>query len=125
MSQRRVLDVGQCGFDHERISHFLNASFDVEIVQAHSHDEAIKLAGESKFDLILINRLLDADHAPGIEIIKELKSTDATANVPVMIVSNFQDAQDEAVGHGAEVGFGKAALDAPETMERFTKYLAG
>ncbi len=123
MPTRRVLDVGQCNFDHTRISHYLNANFDVEISQAHSFDEAIKLAGESPWDLVLINRLLDADQSSGMEILKTLKSNEATASIPVMLISNFDDAQKAAVAAGAENGFGKANLDADATMESLGKFL--
>ncbi len=123
MSTRKVLDVGQCHFDHSRISHYLKANFDVEIVQAQSFAESIKLAGESDYDLILINRLLDADHSPGMDILKKLKSDDSTSSVPVMIVSNFDDAQAAAVDEGAVPGFGKANLDSEATKELLDTYL--
>ena len=123
MPARKVLDVGQCDFDHSRISHFLTKKFDVEIIRAHSFAEAIRLAGESKLDLILINRLLDADQSAGIEILKTLKADQSTASVPVMLVSNFEDAQADAVSAGAEQGFGKATLDSDATMEKLGKFL--
>ena len=59
--KRRLLDVGQCNADHFRISKTLGKIFDIEIQRAHSHDEAIKLAMATPFNLVLINRLLDAD----------------------------------------------------------------
>ena len=123
MPIRKVLDVGQCNFDHTRISHFLKTNFDVEISQAHSFDEAIALAGESSWDLVLINRLLDADQSSGMEILKSLKSNEVTAAIPVMLVSNFEDAQKAAVDAGAEAGFGKANLDAETTLESLGKFL--
>ena len=33
MSTRRVLDVGQCGYDHPRISALLHSQFGAEVVQ--------------------------------------------------------------------------------------------
>jgi len=124
MSTLKVLDVGQCDFDHSSISQHLSSHFDVTVERAHSFEEAIKLAGETKFDLVLINRLLDRDRSEGMKILKTLKSDEATSSIPVMLVSNFEDAQTEAVAAGAEQGFGKANLDSETTTELLKKYLA-
>ena len=122
--KRRLLDVGQCNADHFRISKTLGKIFDIEIQRAHSHDEAIKLAMATPFNLVLINRLLDADGSPALDVLNSLKATPSTAETPVMIVSNFEDAQKTAVEAGAVQGFGKAALDSDETKELLAKYLS-
>jgi len=124
MPARTVLDVGQCDFDHSRISHHLGTHFDVTVTRAYSFEESIKLADETKFDLVLINRLLDQDQSAGLEILKTLKSNEATSSIPVMLVSNFEEAQTEAVAAGAEQGFGKANLTTDATTELLKKYLA-
>jgi CheY-like chemotaxis protein len=121
--KRKLLDVGQCNADHSQISATLGKFFDVEIQRAHSHEQAIKLAADAHFDLIMINRLLDADGSPGMDILRSLKTTPATAGIPVMIVSNFEDAQKAAVDAGAVTGFGKAALAKQETKELLAQYL--
>lgn len=122
--KRKLLDVGQCDADHYRISTTLSRNFDIEIQRAHSHDEAIKLALETPFDLILINRLLDADGSSAMDVLSSLKATPSTSEIPVMVVSNFEDAQTAAVETGAVQGFGKAALDVDETRELLAKYLS-
>lgn len=122
--KRKVLDVGQCDADNSRINSTLGQHFDVEIHRAHSHDEAVKLAMDTTFDLILINRLLDADGSPGMDVLSSLKTKPSTAETPVMVVSNYDDAQKSAVEAGAVQGFGKAALGADETKELLAKYLA-
>ena len=121
---RRVLDVGQCCADHTRISQTLSENFDVEVFSADSFNDAVQMATESPFDLILINRLLDTDQSPGMKILQRLKTDAPTADVPVMLVSNYADAQDEAVKAGAVPGFGKAALSQPATLETLSAYLA-
>ena len=40
-----------------------------------------------------------------------------------MLVSNFPDAQAQAVEAGAEPGFGKKSLNAPETIARLSSHL--
>ncbi len=121
--KRTLLDVGQCDADHFRISSTLGEHFDIEIQRAHSHDEAIKLALETPFDLVLINRLLDADGSPAMNVLKSLKGSPSTAKIPVMVVSNFEDAQTAAVEAGAVQGFGKAALDTEQTKTLLAEYL--
>ncbi len=68
------------------------------------------MLGSGRFDLVLVNRICDADGAPGVELIRALKSNPTTADVPVMLVSDHASAQDEAVGMGALPGFGKRDL---------------
>ena len=113
---RKVLDVGQCGFDNSRISSLLQKHFDVQVDRSHSHDESIKLALDTPYDLILINRILDADSTAGMDVLASLKTQPSTAETPVMIVSNYQETQDEAVAQGAVQGFGKSNLDTEETI---------
>lgn len=120
---RKVLDVGQCNFDNSRISHYLQQHFEVEVDRSHSHDEAVKSALDTPYDLILINRILDADSTAGMDILASLKTQPSTAETPVMIVSNYQETQDEAVARGAVAGFGKATLDSDETLAKLTLYL--
>ena len=120
---RKVLDIGQCGPDHWGISNLLLKHFSVEISRAESYDEAIRLARASSYDLILINRLLDADGSPGIDILQTLKSEPTTANMPVMLVSNFEDAQQEAISMGAVRGFGKSQLNNPSTLKALGEFL--
>ena len=120
---RKVLDVGQCNFDNSRISHILQQHFDVEVDRSHSHDEAIKSALDTPYDLILINRILDADATAGMDILSSLKTQPSTAETPVMIVSNYQETQDEAVARGAVAGFGKSSLDSEETIAKLSLYL--
>ena len=120
---KKVLNVGQCGFDHRRIEHYLTANFDVEIKQAHTHQEALAQLKEQSFDLVLINRLLDTDQSPGMDVLNSIKSNSDTGNVPVMVVSNYEDAQAKAIDAGAVKGFGKANLDRPETFELLGEFL--
>ena len=120
---RKVLDVGQCQPDHARIARLLQGNFEVEIQCANSRDQALELAAQGLWDLILINRILDADGDNGLEIVRLLKSDPRTSAIPVMLVSNFPDAQTSAVEAGAERGFGKQELDEPATVDRLREWL--
>ena len=121
---QKLLIVGQCDFDYQRISFVISKMYAAEIHRADLFDEAIQRALEQPYALILINRLLDLDRSEGMEILHELKSNPQTDDIPVMIISDYQDAQDVAVAAGASPGFGKAALDTPRTFELLSNYLA-
>ncbi len=118
-----VIDVGQCNVDHPNISSLLTQHFDVTVHRAHSHDQAMTMARELNPALILVNRLLDADGSPGMNVLASLQSDNATADIPLMIVSNYAEAQEAAVAAGAVQGFGKSSLNAPETVALLGKYL--
>ena len=89
MSKKRVLDVGQCNADHSAISRLLTGSFDVELDRAHGRSDALDLMADGGYDLVLVNRLMDADGSSGLEIIKHIRSDEAFVDVPVMLVSNL------------------------------------
>jgi CheY-like chemotaxis protein len=109
--------------DHGSIARTLRQHFQAEVVPADRAEEALSLAAEEPFDLILINRVLDADGSSGIEVVRRLKESEALRSVPVMLVSNYDDAQEEAVRQGALPGFGKAALGQPQTLGRLEAVL--
>jgi CheY-like chemotaxis protein len=123
MAGKRVLSVGQCGADHGGISHTLRQAFGAEVVAAHSAAEALQRLQEGGYALVLVNRVLDGDGSPGVEVVRAVKQEEALRRVPVMLVSNYADAQEEAVAAGAEPGFGKAALGRPEMLERVRPHL--
>lgn len=120
---KRVLDVGQCVPDHATIRSYLTRNFDCEIVQTHGAADTLAQLRSGQFDLVLVNRKLDADYSDGIEIIRQIKTDDAIASVPVMIVTNYPEHQDAAVAAGAVRGFGKLEYDKPETRERLANIL--
>jgi DNA-binding response OmpR family regulator len=119
---KRVLDVGNCDPDHSSITRLLQQNFAVDVVRVHNQAGAMSELEKSGFDLVLVNRLMDKDGSSGLEIIKAMK-TGASAETPVMMITNFPDHQALAVAAGAEPGFGKAALSSSETLSLLTKYL--
>lgn len=122
---KRVLSVGQCFADHSSINHVLRNSFGAEVVGADTRDEALDLLRQGAFALVLINRVLDADGSSGQELIRVIKADEQLRDVPVMLVSNYDDAQTEAMQVGAVKGFGKAALGQPHMLARVEPYLGG
>jgi two-component system chemotaxis response regulator CheY len=124
MATRKVLSVGQCGIDHPAIRKLLQQKFDADVVPADSADEAFAELRSQPFDLVLVNRVFDVGGS-GLEFIADLKADDALRGVPVMLVSDLPEAQRQAKELGATPGFGKAALNRPETVERLAAALGG
>jgi CheY-like chemotaxis protein len=120
---KRVLDVGQCSPDHATIQSYLTRHFDCEVVQAHGAGDTLQQLKNGRFDLVLVNRKLDTDYSDGIEIIRQIKSDEAIADVPVMLVTNYPEHQDAAIAAGAIRGFGKLEFDHPETRDRLAAAL--
>jgi hypothetical protein len=70
-----------------------------------------------------VNRLVFEDGSDGLALVRAMKSGGEAPHTPVMLVSNFADAQARAIAERAEPGFGKAALHAPDTLDRLCRYL--
>lgn len=124
VTRPRILSVGQCGYDHGQISRQLDKRLGVEVVSADTHDEAMHAVKLGTIDLVLVNRVGDSDGASGIDLIRAMKADPATSDVPVMLVSNYEWAQAEAVALGALPGFGKSQIASgplPEALETLVK----
>jgi PleD family two-component response regulator len=119
----RVLDVGNCDPDHAAIRRMLQEHFEVDVDRVMFVREALERLGSTPYALVLVNREIFDDGSPGIELVKAMQADPAIARTPVMLVSNFADAQAAAVAAGARPGFGKAALRSPETLRRLGEIL--
>jgi DNA-binding response OmpR family regulator len=120
---KRVLDVGNCEPDHASIRDLIQRHFDAEVVQAHGMDDTLEVLRSCDVDLVLVNRLLDQDHSEGLDVIRRIKSERQAARVPVMMVTNFPEYQEQAVSEGAVEGFGKLQLHDERTVTVLTQYL--
>ena len=121
---KTVLSVGQCVPDEAALERFLRANFDVHIVTADTTPEAMNLLRSICYDLVLVNRKLDADYTDGTDLLRLIKADDALQAIPVMIVSNYPEYQDAAVQMGAVYGFGKAELGRSDVIARLEPFLA-
>jgi two-component system chemotaxis response regulator CheY len=118
----RVLSVGQCGLDHSVLSRYLRRHFGAEVVAVSTEEDAIRRLESEEFDLILVNRRLDADGGDGIAVIRRLQASEFSPS-PVMLVSNDPEAQSAAVEAGAVPGFGKAEYDNPDVLNCLARIL--
>jgi CheY-like chemotaxis protein len=123
MSLQRVLSIGQCGADHAALKGTIERHFRAEVMPAATAEAALAELRHEPFALILVNRILDADGSSGVDLVKRLNQEQGLQSIPVMLVSNLEEVQREAVQAGAVPGFGKAALGQPQMIGRLAPYL--
>lgn len=119
----RVLDVGNCDPDHGMIRRMLDSNFNVEIDRVMFVEQAITAMRRTRYDLVLVNRLIFDDGSEGIELHRRAEADPALAGVPIMMISNYPEAQSKSVEAGGVMGFGKASVGAAETIERLAAFL--
>ncbi len=120
----RVLDVGNCDPDHASLRRFLIHNFDVDLDRVMFVNEALEALAETAYAMVFVNRLIFADSSEGLTLIKQMRADDTMRNTPVMMISNYADAQDGAVAAGAVRGFGKADLTDAATITLLKPYLS-
>ncbi|QDT32477.1 response regulator [Thalassoglobus polymorphus] len=120
---KKVLDVGNCNPDHSSLTRLLKQNFEVDVLRAHGMRDTLDLLKSGDVDLVLVNRVMDRDGASGLEIIQKMKSNPELAAVPVMMITNYEDAQQSAIEAGAEPGFGKSALTLQSTLDKLEPFL--
>jgi signal transduction histidine kinase len=91
-----------------------------EVVAATSGPEALRLAGETDLDLVLSD--LSMPGMDGYELLRELRVRPATAEVPVLALSGFDQAEDARRTQAA--GF-SAHLSKPIELERLLEVVRG
>ena len=124
--KQTVISVGQCGYDNSRIRTLIRSiDSTVEIKETDSHQETMEvLASLGEAALVLVNRVFDMDGASGMDLISQLKSKESEfAGIPVMLVSNYEKSQAEAIANGAISGFGKSELQSVETRRKIESVL--
>ena len=123
--KQTVISVGQCGYDNSRIRSLIRSiDSTVEIRETDSHQETMEvLASLGEAALVLVNRVFDMDGASGMDLISQLKSKESEfATIPVMLVSNYEKSQAEAIANGAIPGFGKSELQSVETRQKMNRF---
>lgn len=120
---KRVLDVGNCRYDHASIRTLLQSHFGAEVWQANGEDDTLAALQNDAWDLVLVNRVLDRDHSDGIDLIRKIKADKRRADIPIMLITNFEEHQQAALDAGALRGFGKQGLSDPSTLQQIAGVL--
>ncbi len=119
----KVVLVGHCGFDQASLARVVASALPgLAVESAHNTAGLDQHAGPGA--LLLVNRVLDGRFgtSSGIDLIAELARLDPTPRM--MLISNFPDAQAQAVQVGALPGFGKNDMGTPDTAAKL-RALAG
>jgi CheY-like chemotaxis protein len=120
---KRVLSVGNCALDHGTISTAMARDFGAEVLAVATAQEAQAALAAGRFDLAVVNRVFDADGDSGLDFIKQLKGDPKLKQIPVMLISNFPEFQQEAQAAGALPGFGKRMVGTPRMTEILRPHL--
>lgn len=120
----KVVLVGHCGPDSSYLSMAVRGAVkDVHITSADSDAEVEREITEGA-DLLLLNRVLDygfSQHT-GVELLRALKQK--YPNLKTMLVSNYDDAQRDAIAAGALPGFGKRDIGSAKVKQLLHNALA-
>lgn len=120
---KTVVDCGNCGPDYSAIRNMIQRNFDAIVEQTHGGEDTLARLGQGGVSLVCVNRKLDRDYSDGMDVIRQIKADERFKDVPVMLVSNYEEHQAAAVAAGAEAGFGKLALSDPKTIDLLKPYL--
>ncbi len=98
--------------------------FDVHVDRVMHVEEALSALHGNRYELVLVNRLVFADGSDALPLIERMKADPELRAVPVMMISNYADAQNRAVAAGALPGFGKAAMNDAATIAQLKSVLS-
>ena len=117
----KILLVGHCGPDSFALRSAVWSAVDGADVKIIA-DRATLDREAGSAALCLVNRVLDGSFgtSDGVELIRMLARGGGPA---LMLVSNYADAQEQAVAAGALQGFGKSEMSDPATIERLRESL--
>lgn len=123
VAMRTIMSVGQCNPDHSSLANFLTKNFECNIIRIDSTDEAIAALQDQNVDLVLVNRKLDVDYTDGTILIEKMQKDSKLKQIPIMLISNYPESQEEAVRLGAVRGFGKLEFQLEDTIKRVAETL--
>jgi CheY-like chemotaxis protein len=121
---KHIVSVGQCYADGPALERAIVSRFQAQVLHVDTADQALAHLNNGGVDLVLVNRIFDANGESGIDFIRRLKSDPATRHIPVMLISNYPEYQAQAQEFGAAPGFGKNALGEPEMVAALAPFLA-
>jgi CheY-like chemotaxis protein len=114
---KRIALIGHCGPDMSYLRMAVSrAARDSQIIAVDDSAELEQLISDG-VDLLLFNRMLDYgfDETEGVAMIRRLRARNP--NLKMMLVSNYVEAQAQAIAAGALPGFGKRELGSPKVAE--------
>ena len=124
MPVKQIYLVGHCGSDAFALKLAVEKAADgrdIPVRTAIETDEHVTAA--SSDTLLLINRQLGnmLRRTTGIEFINQMLKRDDPPRM--MLVTNYDDAQQQAIDAGAFPGFGKSQVHKPETKAKLQRVI--
>lgn len=115
---KKVVLVGHCGADSAYLRIAVNGIVKDAAVVSVDEETTLNDAIAKGADLLLVNRQIDYGFPTyeGIELIRSLKLSNPA--LKMMLVSNFEEAQEAAVQAGALPGFGKREIGTDKVRDR-------
>jgi CheY-like chemotaxis protein len=120
---KTVIDCGNCAPDHNAIRNLVQRNFDAVVEQTHGSKDTLARLRKGDVTLVCVNRKLDQDYSDGMVIIHSILADEKLKDIPVMLISNYEEHQSAAVACGAVPGFGKLAIGNPATVDLLKPYL--
>ena len=120
---KTVILVGHCSPDSSYLAITVKALWPDAAVHRANSTAAMERHLQTGADLLLVNRALDGDFdaADGIELISRFSARGAGR---MMLISNYSDAQADAIKAGALPGFGKSELSTAKPRQMLASALA-
>ena len=117
-----VILVGHCGIDGPRLQREIKAALpDTDVVRVNTTTDLRRHLDDGA-DLFLVNREPVGFDEEGLDLVRQIHQADP--DLKVMLVSDFPEAQEEAVQAGALKGFGKSELGS-DTYTKTVKQALG
>jgi DNA-binding response OmpR family regulator len=122
MAKQNILIIEDDQFFRELITKTLVAG-EFAVFGAIDGEKGIEKAKQTKPDLILLDLLLP--NVSGFEVLSSLKADDATASIPIIILSNLDSSEDIEKGLklGAAAFLIKSKLNSNEIIEKIKSVL--
>ena len=94
-----------------------------EVFHALNGEDGLKLAGEERPDVVLLDLILPKIN--GFDVLKELKGSDNTKHIPVIVLTNLESPEDiqKALFSGASTYLLKASYELEDVLAKVKKAL--
>ena len=118
--QSTVLLVRHCGPDTASLERFITDQLDEPRIKSiATADEAEQWLSENDADAVLVNRVIPQTDERGQDWIGRMR--EQYPDIPFLLISNHEDAQEAAKENGAAPGFGKRDLGTQEAAQKLRK----
>ncbi|MBV8780327.1 MAG: hypothetical protein JO353_02915 [Phycisphaerae bacterium] len=121
---KKIALVGHCGPDSSYLRMAVSNAIKGSQVVMIDDEEHLQRIIKEGVDLLLLNRVLDFgfDIDTGVDLIRKLHAEHP--QLKSMLISNYADAQKDALDAGALPGFGKREIGSPKVAKLLQAALA-